>query len=431
MYFQGLDRTSGNSVVSKASPMPADQGALSPDATQTTQNLVGQQETEPSSEAAIIVVEANMTMPIPTGLDLTKQQVDRDIAFHSESGAFAFRLHVRIGDSALPFMEERLRRIEQLVDFIAVAKRHSATLHLQNISLDKLVFSYGGRLAQSKDSNSVVLQDQNLPYVATIDLSSEYKELVLKLESGNPHLRILDRLTSILNNPRQGLNGVVSMMQLTQPLLRGFAHIESSWKQHPELGEVIVLSRTVDWFMILYTVNMSPRPELAANTTQLTRRISIVVRLQHRATQAWWVASRLQEYGTAYNDVDATLQKVWDSGTADSDVNWRGMQHSAMARGDGIEILLSLVDDAIREVAKNPPPATEVSSAAIVSQQHSQSQPQPPPAEQRPAQSRLQPQNRSAQTLAVRPTQQQRNDHQKQQSASQNDFQKQDMIVID
>ena len=91
-----------------------------------------------------MIAEACLIKPMPPSLDLVKQRVDKDIAFHPKSGGFAFRLHAKVGESVILPLIERLQRVEQLVDFVEVVKKHEKTLHCETVSLGQVIFSYGG-----------------------------------------------------------------------------------------------------------------------------------------------------------------------------------------------------------------------------------------------------------------------------------------------
>ena len=58
--------------------------------------------------------------PPPKALKMIKENIDRDIAFHQRSGAFALRLRSRVGESIVSSLIERVVRIERLVNFIQI-----------------------------------------------------------------------------------------------------------------------------------------------------------------------------------------------------------------------------------------------------------------------------------------------------------------------
>ncbi|KAI9745246.1 MAG: mediator complex subunit [Claussenomyces sp. TS43310] len=444
MYFQGLEYVSAESTTSILASSPPGQQEMpmisAPNPPVLTSKDKPQYSRE-SMEIATVIVEAIMTTPMPKGLNLTKQHVHKDVAFHPSSGAFAFRARIKIGEPAIPAIQERLRRIEQLVDFIAVAQRHSVTLRLENISLDMVVFSYGGNPSEAKDLDTTAVDIQKPAHVATVDLRGKHNDLTLTLDHGNPHIRILDYLTKILNSSQQGLDGVATMMQLTLPLLCALTAIENNWAPLSERGEVLISSRAADWYTIHYRLNASATAGASAEASEpVARRVVLEVRLQNRRKQAWWSISRMHERGTAPGGdaIDLALDKVWNS-DSEGDGDWRGMRSSGIAKGEGVGVLLGLIDEAVRDVAVKLPSVAEAPAIPTVPHQPQQSQhPQhPQQTQQRVVQSqnqrRPQTQPPAQNQFLGRQVQQQQQRNQfqhKQQNSSQNGP-KHEMIVID
>lgn len=298
-------------------------------------------------EIANLVAQAMMSSPMPAGLDVVKHQVDKDIAFHPTSGAFAVKLCHRVGDSALPQLREKLFRVEQLVNFVRAAKKHSKTLHLENISLGKVDLSYDECpiIARGQDITNA---PQASKHRATIDFSRKGKDMSITFESGNPHIRLLDFLTKILN--RLGLDGVATYLPLTLPVLRAFDDIEDRWVD-VENGDVLLLSRAVDNHLLRYTIAyQSLEPS--------ERRIDFEIKLDHRGSEPWWRVGRTPRSSAEGDYFEAALDKIWES-SLEGEQGWRGMQFSAIAQPTAIAALLQRVDETMHNLAANPPPAEE------------------------------------------------------------------------
>jgi mediator of RNA polymerase II transcription subunit 14 len=321
----------------------------------------GTQHDKPESavENAIIIAQASIGQPMPSSLDLVKQRVDKDIAFHPTSGAFAFRLQSKVGESSIPELMERLNHVEQLVQFIAVAKKHEKTLHCENISLGRVNLSYGGHTSQSSHSNSTQTDAIQPSYRASIDFAGKDNEMKLTLHSGNPHIRVLDHLIKILNSS-VGLDGFATYVPLTLPLLRAFDALEKGWGLQYEHGHALVFSRAIDWYTIRYTLNPQrsfEATELIPQLNTVTRNVDFEVKLQHRGRQPWWWVRRNHERNTASaggDEIDTALVKVWND-NPEGENNWRGMQNAAIARDSGVELLIEMVDRVMRDIALNPP----------------------------------------------------------------------------
>jgi len=277
-----------------------------------------------------------------------KQRVDKDIAFHPKSGGFAFRLHAKVGESAILPLVERLQRVEQLVDFVEVVKKHEKTLHCETVSLGQVIFSYGGSdSARATHPDSMTIDSQISKHRATIDFSGANTPMTMTLEPGNPQIRILDHLTKTLNSP-VGLNGVATLLPLTLPLMAAFDAIEDAWTPLAERGDVIIFNRALDWHILRYNLTLESQEQQA-------RKVLFQIRLQHRRGQAWWCIRREKELTrgeqntSSSDDIDKALKAVWEDNPKGE--SWRGMQTSGIARIGGVEELIRRVDNVIRSVA--------------------------------------------------------------------------------
>jgi len=350
--FQGLESSSQRPVV--AGSLPSLESHVAPSSAVVPADTTN---ADSPDEKAVIVAEASMSTPMPSGL-LINQRVDRDIAFHPSSGAFAFRLQSKVGEAAIVGLTERLQRVEQFVDFVQVVKQHDKTLHCETVSLGKVVFTYGLSSVPSSpqaDIDAMTLGRQGLTYRATVNFAGITSPLTLALEAGNPHIRILDHLTKVLNSP-VGLEGVATLIPLTLPVLRGLDAIEEAWISHLDKGEVLVFNRAADWYTIRYTLGQIPI-STPADSQQKPRRVTLDIHLQHRNGVPWWCIRRARERDAPPADeIDIALKTVWD-GNGEG-MRWRGMQNAGIATREGIEELLARVDGCMREVIiSGAPPA--------------------------------------------------------------------------
>ncbi len=171
--------------------------------------------------------------------------------------------------------------------------------------------------------------------------------MALVLEQGNPHLRIVDHLTNILNKS-QGLDGVATILKLTLPVVRGLDAIEVAWTPAAisEKGEVFMNVRASDWYIIRYNLNQA---STQSNPLQLkTRKVMFEVRLRQRRGEPWWHVRRTDNSRNKEpDDLDEALKPLW----ASSGIGWRGMRISGVAQGDGAEDLLVKIDEAVRNFA--------------------------------------------------------------------------------
>jgi mediator of RNA polymerase II transcription subunit 14 len=300
---------------------------------------------------------------MPPGLDLVKRRVDKDIAFHPTSGGFAFRLYSKIGDSAIQPMIERLQRIEQLVDFIEVVKKHERTLRCETVSLGQVIFSYGsapvGR-TKLEQPDAMSIDQQEKIYHATVDFSSA--NMSLTLERGNPHIRILESLTKVLNSPL-GLNGVATLLPLTLHLMTALNAVEDAWAPLDQ-GEVLIFSRAVDWHIVRYSLN---RVSLSGEP-QPPQMITFSIRLAHRHCEPWWCIRREKgregienHNNTDPDDIDTAVKVVWED-NLDGE-QWRGMSTSGIALVTGVEELIGKIDAIIRDYSISTSASQAVAAA--------------------------------------------------------------------
>jgi mediator of RNA polymerase II transcription subunit 14 len=210
--------------------------------------------------------------------------------------------------------------------------------------------------------------------------------MTLVLEPGNPHLRITDYLAKVLNGP-EGLDGVATLLPLTLPVLRGFDALENAWTptSDADKGTVHMNVRAVDWYMIRYDVKQpSPNPDAPLKM----RRILFEVRLRHRRGDPWWYIKRsdnVTRNNKESDDIDEALKPVWNS----KGTGWQGMRVSGVAQINGVEELLSKLDEVVRnlpvpnaEVLAPPPaavPATAPPSKQVRPQAPQQQRQQPTP----------------------------------------------------
>jgi mediator of RNA polymerase II transcription subunit 14 len=340
------------------------------------------------AETAIMITEARMMVCTPNALVNINERVDRDIAFDAESGSFAFRLRSRVGESIIPDLIERLVRVERLVEFIQVFQKHEKSLKCGTVSLGKIVFTYGNA-SLSNDSDTMDLDSVSHLYKATVDFSAVEDTMALILEQDNPHLRIADHLTHILNG-QEGLAGVASLLPLTLPVLRGLDTIENAWTpaQYYEKGEVFINVRAADWYLIRYNLKQ-PSPD--ATSPPGIRKIMFEIRLRQRRGEPWWYIRRSDggSRNKETDDIDEALKPLW----ASKGTGWQGMRVSGVAQASGVEELVEKIDEVVRNLpvgegavpAAAPVPASAPAAApskqprpqALQQQQQRQQQPTP------------------------------------------------------
>ncbi|KAM3077049.1 mediator complex subunit [Clarireedia jacksonii] len=328
LTFQGLE------------PLVVTKPALPPSETQDTLDPGARPVPIPQIEQkATLVSEARMMIPI-SGLTILSERIDHDIAFHAKTGAFAFRLRSQVGESVIPSLIERLSQIERLVSFSAVIRKHEKVLKCDSTSLKEITFSYGMATPEQSGTAMDIDEPTNRSYKVIVDLSSMEGKMKLTLESGNPHIRVLDALDKVLNS-NKGLDGVANLLPQTLYPLRAFDTIEDNWGPLYPSGEVFIFVRAFEWYNLRYV--------LKSNTPNVPpRKISFDIKMNHRRGVPWWFVRRSDKREpTPDDEIDAQLKSVWNF----SGPNWRGMRSSAVARYQGIEMCLQKIDEVIRSIS--------------------------------------------------------------------------------
>lgn len=312
-----------------------------------------------NTEEAVIIAQACLTKPMPPRLGLSKKRLGNDIVFHPTSGRFAFQLHTKIGQPVINTLVERLQRVEQLVDFVGVVQKHTKTLHCQTVSLGQIIFSYGSATGSRKEPtqpDAMAVDPPNNMHDAIIEFSGANVPMVLSLNKGNPHLRVLDFLTKVLNS-KVGLNALAKALPLTLPLMTALNAIEEAWAPFQEHCEVFVLTRSMDCHVIRYNI-ADVTPE------QKVHKVVLEVKLNNRRGRPWWCVRREKERERSdrknsnlpLDTLDTALKAVWED-NFDGD-NWRGMVNCGIGRPEGVEELLNRVDLVIRDTILKGPPIT-------------------------------------------------------------------------
>jgi mediator of RNA polymerase II transcription subunit 14 len=289
-----------------------------------------------ADERAVMVTEARIVIPDRESLSVLQENFDQDIAFDKKTGSFAIRLRSAVGEPIIRALVENFNRIEHFVDFINVLDKHKDSLHSETTSLGKLVFTYGPQGTGN-----------TRPYQATVNFGAVNSSMTIDFDGGNPHLRIQDYLTRVLND-KQGLDGVASLLPLTLPALRALDSIEAQWLKLPDKGEALIFVRAVEWYIVRYNMILSPAADGSSGPT--TRKIMFEIKLQHRKAEPWWYIRRTDTRDK--DEIDMALKPIWDS----TGNGWRGMRVSAVAEPRGAEELLGKVDQVLRTVVLSNPP---------------------------------------------------------------------------
>ena len=266
-----------------------------------------------SNTFAIHMVSARMQKPVSNIKDLIP--AIPSIIFHPTSGAFAFQALAKVGETNIPIITRRLSAISILLDFVSTVQFNR--LAFQRASLTHIGFVY--------DEVPSALK-------ATVHFPPD-KPMHMSLASPNPHLRILDYLTARLKS--QGLTNVIGVMQMTLPLVRALASVETVHK----LGGVEVHTHSEQWFQLRYS---APYPKG-----------SFDVRLRQRRDEFKWLVpeSSIKKANTGNEAFEEGLKGIL-GGKGDG---WRGMTRGGIVADlKGVENLIARLDEAFSSIGHTP-----------------------------------------------------------------------------
>lgn len=342
LTFQGLETRAAHPKPISSDPSPPAQQQLQvPIPGPQLPNSISPQLVNPSSEEVFAVMEARIVFsPPPPALQRIKENIDRDIAFHQNSGACSLRIRSKVGESIMTILVERVVRIERLVSFIHILQTQGNNIRCQTISLGRIAFTYGKASPIANGNTMRIDGDHPKEHTALVDFSASDNTMTLVLEHGNPHLEIIDHLTRILNG-KEGLDGVAKLLPLTLPVLQGLDAIEMAWASVKN-GEAYVNVRAADWYIIRYDIS-HPASNNASVLPKI-QKIMFEVRLRHRRSKPWWYIGRIIARDQQPDGIDAALKPVWNA----NGEGWLGMRVSGVAQEHGVEELLGKTDEAVR-----------------------------------------------------------------------------------
>ncbi|KAI9720601.1 MAG: hypothetical protein M1812_002781 [Candelaria pacifica] len=263
---------------------------------------------------AVSLVEANLASPISV-----TNNTDDDLAFHPISGSFAIKLRAPVGETIVPKLLSRLRRLERLSRLIEVTRK--LKLSCSTISLERIVFDY------HKDP----LLQAEIGFIDGIPMT-------LRLPQGNPHVRIRDFLTSSLN-AAGGLEHTALLLGLTRPLLLTLAELEGL----RDNNRFFVLPRAADWLQVRYR-----QPDC-----------SFDVRLRIRRDDTKWFVRQTRSPTPGSNpnfDLDGFASAI-KTLFSQSGYQWMGLGSGIVAGVDGVSEVIRKIHDLVEQFRQIPIPS--------------------------------------------------------------------------
>ncbi|KAK7432581.1 mediator complex subunit [Neonectria magnoliae] len=256
-----------------------------------------------------------------------KGMVDRDVSYNPQKGEFCLRIHHGIGQPLLSTLKTRVKAVDRFVNFLESMDKAKGTIQSESVTLRQVVFSYTEPVQDLDDG--VTASPQR--WKVLLDLSKD--KIDVSLEKGNPHLRVVDLMQSLVNS-EGGIEALMIWLPISLPALGAIERMETAWAgiQAQLRGQVEFSMKTIDWMSVQYTLANRP--------------LTLEVRMKVRRGEPWWHVWRSESgAGSPPDEFTAALKPIWEGKGED----WHGLTLSAAAKPNGgIVNLLATVDDAIR-----------------------------------------------------------------------------------
>lgn len=270
-----------------------------------------------------------------------QRTVDRNVFYSPERGEFLLRIRHGVGEAILPQLKSRIQAVDRFVNFVESMDRAKGTIRGEQVSLRYVSFSYPGPEANAGDDKA---QAQRL--AVALDLSN--KDIEIRLEHGNPHLRVIDLMRSLVNI-KGGIEALMIWLPSSLPALQVIQQMELAWSnvQAQRRGRIDFSMKNIDWFSLRYTLE---GPAGVPKQQQQTRHLLFEVRIKIRRGEPWWHIWRVGPAGEAVFVEDGftqLLRPLWETKGED----WHGLGTSAAARpNSGVVRMLTTLDDTVRSL---------------------------------------------------------------------------------
>lgn len=295
---------------------------------------------DPNSKLAILVAYGHLLV---SGKSLTSlnSKLDHSLVFQPTGSGFAIRMLAPAGRSIIVNLLERLQRLECVLSILEILQRKR--IAPLSLSLSKIAFAYGSERDLSASISIKVLGPSSSKNIDAVDLVSKphslfHLHLDINFDNPNPHRRIQESLTSILNNDYSdaSLESVLDLLSVTLPLLQVFDRITTNTSLEEPL-KVQVTVRNAKTFRISYPGTKCQM--------QLT--------LGRHLNRANWTLKDVSDPQDrlSHSHITAKLREMLYNSKGDG---WRGLGNGAVAEVDGVCNLVSELHKCLTDTQSNP-----------------------------------------------------------------------------
>ncbi|KAK2867867.1 hypothetical protein FQN49_003396 [Arthroderma sp. PD_2] len=282
---------------------------------------------------AIVIANGLFAVPI-SHLGIAKLASDPVLAFKPRSQRFAIRFLTRIGEPIITQLFSWLQRLTNTI--LALEFIHRKQFTLTSISSSKLAFTYPSSNGDLRASLSFQYIDTPAPIPSQDTSEARSKRPLAKLRMSlglngkNPHRRIMESLTAILNDPSAGLSFTLELLTITLPLLEA---LETMLEETNDRSRAVVriAARTAKMYHITY-----PSLQYRFHLTMKQRRQRVSWLLRNGTIPSVRMNQVMLE-----SELTNNILKVNGDG-------WRGLGDGAMAEAENPANLVMVLDNIVK-----------------------------------------------------------------------------------
>ncbi|EGD98750.1 hypothetical protein TESG_06027 [Trichophyton tonsurans CBS 112818] len=285
---------------------------------------------------AIVVATGFFAVPVShLGMDILAS--DSNLSFKPRSRKFAIRFLTRTG---VPIIEQLFSWLQRLTNTVlALGFIYRKKFAVTSISSSKISFTYPSSSGSLRASISFQYIDTPPPLLLPDNQQAKIKgdkrpltrlRMSLDLHGKNPHRRIMESLTAILNDPSAGLGFTLELLTLTLPLLEAVETILAESRDRSR-AVVRIAARSAKMYHISY-----PFLQYRFHLTMKQRRQRISWLLRNGTIPSVRMSQVALE-----SELTNKILKVNGDG-------WRGLGDGAMAEADNPVSLIMVLDNIIK-----------------------------------------------------------------------------------
>ncbi|KAF3892515.1 Mediator of RNA polymerase II transcription subunit 14 [Trichophyton interdigitale] len=285
---------------------------------------------------AIVVATGFFAVPV-SHLGMAILASDSNLSFKPRSRKFAIRFLTRTG---VPIIEQLFSWLQRLTNTVlALGFIYRKKFAVTSISSSKISFTYPSSSGSLRASISFQYIDTPPPLLLPDNQQAKIKgdkrpltrlRMSLDLHGKNPHRRIMESLTAILNDPSAGLGFTLELLTLTLPLLEAVETILAESRDRSR-AVVRIAARSAKMYHISY-----PFLQYRFHLTMKQRRQRISWLLRNGTIPNVRMSQVALE-----SELTNKILKVNGDG-------WRGLGDGAMAEADNPVSLIMVLDNIIK-----------------------------------------------------------------------------------